>query len=253
MLLHTVQTLAFLIHHTVRSYVSTIVGLHNKKKQQQQHLRNANINLSLLFEPHNYAIQGIGINILRKFGPLLVDAITGMKFLCMYLYKKAYTAPVLVCLVSTSWLLPSLLFSLKKYNMTQLQGLLVCLDQPLPSLSIYYLYYNPFLFILCLTLASFSFIMLLLWYDECCCLCVFAFSLIRKGEMLPQHWKFHSKSAVIFWWPFIPRDYLLLWASFTTLKLAYPANYWASYLPHFGWMSRKGAKSFDPHLLFLLF
>lgn len=118
-----------------------------------------------------------------------------MKFLCMYLYKKAYTAPVVVCLVSTSWLLPSLLFSLKKYNMTQLQGLLVCLDQPLPSLSIYYLYYNPFLFILCLTLASFSFIMLLLWYDECCCLCVFAFSLIRKGEMLPQHWKFHSKKC----------------------------------------------------------
>ena len=100
MLLHTVQTLIFLIQHTVRSYVSTIVGLHNKKKQQQQHLRN--INLSLLFEPHNYAIQGIRINILRKFGPLLVDAITGMKFLCMYLYKKAYTAPVLVCLVSTS-------------------------------------------------------------------------------------------------------------------------------------------------------
>lgn len=118
-----------------------------------------------------------------------------MKFLCTYLYKKAYTAPVLVCLVSTSWLLPSLLFSLKKYNMTQLQGLLVCLDQPLRSLSIYYLYYNPFLFILCLTLASFSFIMLLLWYDECCCLCVFAFSLIRKGEMLPQHWKFHSKKC----------------------------------------------------------
>lgn len=118
-----------------------------------------------------------------------------MKFLCMYLYKKAYTAPVVVCLVSTSWLLPSLLFSLKKYNMTQLQGLLVCLDQPLPSLSIYYLYYNPFLFILCLILASFSFIMLLLWYDECCCLCVFAFSLIRKGEMLPQHWKFHSKKC----------------------------------------------------------
>ena len=51
--------------------------------------------------------------------------------------------------------------------MTQLQGLLVCLDQPLRSLSIYYLYYNPFLFILCLTLASFSFIMLLLWYGEC--------------------------------------------------------------------------------------
>lgn len=195
MLLHTVQTLAFLIQHTVRSYVSTIVGLHNKKQQQQQHLRNANINLFLLFEPHNYAIQGIRINILRKFGPLLVDAITGMKFLCMYLYRKAYTAPVVVCLVSTSWLLPSLLFSLKKYNMTQLQGLLVCLDQPLRSLSIYYLYYNPFLFILCLTLASFSFIMLLLWYDECCCLCIFAFSLIRKGEMLPQHWKFHSKKC----------------------------------------------------------
>lgn len=113
-------------------------------KNNNNNKRNTNINLSLLFEPHNYAIQGIRINILRKFGPLLVDAITGMKFLCMYLYKKAYTAPVLVCLVSTSWLLPSLLFSLKKYNMTQLQGLLVCLDQPLPSLSIYYLYYNPF-------------------------------------------------------------------------------------------------------------
>lgn len=155
------------------------------KNNSKNNKRNTNINLSLLFEPHNYAIQGIGINILRKFGPLLVDAITGMKFLCMYLYKKAYTAPVLVCLVSTSWLLPSLLFSLKKYNMTQLQGLLVCLDQPLRSLSIYYLYYNPFLFILCLTLASFSFIMLLLWYGECCCLCVSAFSLIRKGEMLP--------------------------------------------------------------------
>ena len=36
MLLHTVQTLAFLIQHTVRSYVSTIVGLHDKKQQQQQ-------------------------------------------------------------------------------------------------------------------------------------------------------------------------------------------------------------------------
>lgn len=115
-------------------------------KNNNNNKRNTNINLSLLFEPHNYAIQGIGINILRKFGPLLVDAITGMKFLFMYLYKKAYTAPVLVCLVSTSWLLPSLLFSLKRYNMTQLQGLLVCLDQPLSSLSIYYLYYKPFFY-----------------------------------------------------------------------------------------------------------
>ena len=36
MLLHTVQTLAFLTQHSVRSYVSIIVGLHDKKQQQQQ-------------------------------------------------------------------------------------------------------------------------------------------------------------------------------------------------------------------------